>query len=107
MSEKLCSCGRHEGVGEWSPERRAAVARHMRDTMESLMTPGQKEYLVSWENHHGPVRYTLGTVGINQGNIRKTDKGKDVIGAIFSDFNTRETTADMFDKKDERKDIYA
>lgn len=107
MFDKVCSCGRHFGVEDWSPERRAAVARHMRDTMESLMTAGQREYLVSWEKHHGSVRYTIGVVGKNPGNVRKNDKGKDVIGAIFVDSVAESTTSDMFDKKVERKDIYA
>jgi hypothetical protein len=74
---KLCSCGRHEGIGEFTPEQRAASSAFARDRIPEYMTGPQKMYLADWELHHGRVQWRMGVVC--------RYKRKDVIGAIYVD----------------------
>lgn len=49
---KICTCGEHHGVGEWSPEKRAEVYRFQRERLLIYYTKAQKDYLDSWEARH-------------------------------------------------------
>lgn len=79
----VCTCKRHHGVGEWSPQRRVAVYKRMVREMPSVAKPHMFEFVEDWENYHGRIYYANGVVDVNPGNIRKEDKGKEVYGAIF------------------------
>lgn len=100
---KICSCGAHHGVGEWSPERRAAVAKRMQDRMPGIMSSEQKTYLKDWESKHGPVAYRMGVVGKNGGDFDKNAKGRDIIGPVYIDLTI--PIDDMFSPK-QRADIH-
>lgn len=102
-NDKVCSCGRHFGCGEWTPEQRAALAKRMSDWMPQCMTEAQRGYLASWEKHHGVVRYRMEIVGKNSVTFDKNAKGKDVIGAVFVDPSEVMEVNDIFKK---RTDIY-
>lgn len=80
----ICTCGNHYGVEEWTPERRAAIYKRLRDKNPSILKENQFAYLTDFEHWHGPVHYTIGVVGTNVGNIRKSDDGKIVKGPIFN-----------------------
>ena len=54
-NEQLCSCGKHRGVGLWSPEARAASYAWTRAKLRSLFNDDQREFLTSWEEAHGKV----------------------------------------------------
>ena len=76
---KVCSCGRHHGCGEWSPEHRAANYKWMSHRMPSLMNDNQRAYMADWEKHHGIISYRMDVV--------QRVKGKDIIGAVYIDPN--------------------
>lgn len=56
---RVCSCGRHHGLGQWSPGQRAATYARQRDRLPNYFTPMQQQYLASFEYYHGPVKYEL------------------------------------------------
>lgn len=76
-----CSCGKHYGCGQITPELRAARAKRMQDTMPSLMPEVMKQFLADFERYHGTVRYTMQEVGLSSGEY--TPKGTPVIGAVY------------------------
>lgn len=78
-----CSCGRHHGCGEITPELRAAKAARMRDTMPENMPEIMREFLRDFEKYHGKVRYSIGDVGVSTGHFVKTSKGAPVIGPAY------------------------
>jgi hypothetical protein len=82
---KVCACGRHWGVGEWTPERRAANYKWQSQRMPHIMNENQIAYLKSWEKQHGIVLYRMDVVGKNDGSMNKRDKGKDVMGPVYVD----------------------
>lgn len=55
----VCDCGKHHGVGEWSPQKRAAVYARQRDQLPDYYFPHQKAYVESWESEHGKIEYIL------------------------------------------------
>lgn len=77
-----CTCGRHEGVGDWSAERRAAVYARQREKLTSLMQPHMWEFLESWEQTHGAVQYEMQQVGVySRGHERA---GQPLMGPVFT-----------------------
>jgi len=80
---KVCSCGRHHGVGTWDPERRAAIYKWTIKEIKNCAKPHQYDYVKDWELNHGPIKYVMGVVDVNTGTFNKNDKGKDVRGPIF------------------------
>lgn len=82
-NEKLCSCGRHYGIGEISPEDRAARAARFRETFPELMPYEMKAFLEDWERHHGGVVYHMAVLAVNSGEFNKKSKKKDVWGAVY------------------------
>ncbi len=79
----LCTCGRHSGIGELSPERYAAMAKRMQEKTPDYMSENMKRYLADWERYHGPVRYRMEVVGKNLGSLDKSEKGIDITGPVF------------------------
>lgn len=78
-----CSCGRHFGCGEITPESRAAKAARMRDTMPSLMPEDMRQFLSEFELYHGRVRYRMEVVGTCTGEFNKAIKGQPLKGAVY------------------------
>ena len=76
-NNKVCSCGKHHGCGDWTPERRAASMKFMSYRMPSLMNDDQRAYLATWEKAHGIVLWRWEVV--------KHEKNKDIMGAVFID----------------------
>lgn len=56
---QICECGKHVGVGSWSPEDRAAAYAFMRDKISSYYNHDRKQYLDSWEESHGEAKYEM------------------------------------------------
>ena len=82
-NDKTCSCGRHAGVGDWTPEQRAAFYKRLTTKMPLVGKTHQSEFVKDWEAHHGTIQLTMGAVVKNTGSIRREDKDKDVTGPIF------------------------
>lgn len=80
---KVCDKGCHHGVGEWTPEDRAAKAARIRDVMPDVQTEIQKAFLMDWERHHGKVRYRMEQIGVSEGKYDKNSKGQIIMGPVF------------------------
>lgn len=69
----ICLCGGHHGVGDLSPDQRAARYARMRDMLPDFIQPHMREYLKSWEKIHGIARWELGPeVKTKDGSYRTT-----------------------------------
>jgi hypothetical protein len=51
----ICSCSRHYGCGEWTPEKRAAMNKRMVEKLWNYATPFQKAFVADWERWHGSI----------------------------------------------------
>ena len=82
------------GIGYYTAEDRAAMAARFRDKLSDMLPESMKQYLHSWEVAHGPVRYQMQVVGVNEGYFVKENKGKELWGAR------------LIENSERRKDIY-
>src|SRR4051812_988428 len=82
-----CEKGCHAGIGDISPQDRAARAARMRETMLELMPAEMRAFLVDWEKHHGTVQYRMDVIGTYSGTLEgfKHMKGQPLKGAVFVD----------------------
>ena len=53
-SDVVCSCGMHKGVGEWTPENRAA-SYQWKKIHEIFLSGYESGYLESWIANHGEI----------------------------------------------------
>jgi hypothetical protein len=101
---KTCSCGRHHGIGEITPEQRAARAARMRDTLPECMPQSQRDYLENWEFHHGKARYRMVQNGIKSGFFVKENKNMDMFDAeLITNLSPPHGTQNIYS----RADIYS
>lgn len=84
---QICSCGKHEGMGNTSPGNIAARYARMRDKMPSFLSPIRAAYLASWEKAHGPAIYDMVQVGVSQGEFSKDCKGMPIKAPIMREKN--------------------
>lgn len=77
-------CGMHAGVGNWTAEDRAAIYARTRDKLPALHNGQQQEYLNTWEQMHGLVRYEMQPVGTYSKDHEKA--GQTLYGARMSGF---------------------
>lgn len=78
-----CTCGSHFGIGDQTPEQRAAIAGRMRDKLPAMMTENMKNFLADWERYHGPVHYRMDVIGTNTGEFVKFNKGQQLRGPVY------------------------
>lgn len=76
----ICSCGKHYGCGEWTPEQRAAFAKRVIERLPEYARPEQRAFAADWERWHGPINYTMGIVDTI---TEKNKKSRDIRGPIF------------------------
>lgn len=82
-NQMKCNCGRHEGIGPYTAEQRAAIAGRMRDILPDLMSASMREFVASWERFHGNIKYIMGVIGVSSGEFVKQNKGQNIIGPIY------------------------
>lgn len=100
-----CSCGRHHGIGDITPEDRAARSKRMSEAMPSFMSDSMVAFLADWEKQHGTVHYRMDMIGRNGGNFIKSNKGQDFTVAVFVDIYAN-SPDDLFSDKPKRTDIH-
>jgi hypothetical protein len=72
----VCGCGKHEGLHDMGPGDLAASFKRMSERMPGYMQTHYWEYLNSWEEQHGPVKYEMVQIGLKSGEFVKENKGK-------------------------------
>lgn len=84
---KTCDKGCHQGIGDITPETRAARAARMREITPDLMPNDMKAFISDWEAHHGKVHFSMGVIGTYSGYFDETKhmKGQPMKGAIYMD----------------------
>jgi len=82
-SNYSCTCGKHFGCGDITPEQRAATAARMREKMPDLMPELMRYFLEDFEKFHGKVFYHMTSVGVNDGEFVKSNKGQQINGPVY------------------------
>jgi hypothetical protein len=80
-----CRMGCHHGLGDYTPEQRAAMAKRMQEKMPQLMDSEQIAFLRDWEKRHGIVHYRMDVLGKSSGAFDKGQQGMSVMGPVFID----------------------
>lgn len=57
---QVCTCGKHHGVGSWSPHDRAKRYARMKAKLPAYFAPHMQQYLASWICEHGNVDWSGG-----------------------------------------------
>jgi len=70
----ICSCGKHEGIGECNPYERAQMYNWFRERYPIGYEPHYREYLESYERAHG--RLGVESFLFNDSKFKDYDKVK-------------------------------
>lgn len=55
INNQVCNCGRHKGIGSWSPFNRARVYKWFQKRYLQGFTADKQNYLYTYEKQHGLI----------------------------------------------------